>query len=125
MDFYDVSLVHGYNMPISIIPSGSSGWANSNSCEMVQCISDLNRKCPSYLQVRGSNGRVVGCMSTCMAYNKPEYCCTGEYGGSQTCKRTNYSEVFKAACLTSYSYADDDPTSTFTCEGANCLIRFC
>ncbi|PON86267.1 Thaumatin [Trema orientale] len=124
VDFYDVSLVDGYNMPISIIPLGGSRSAGSNSCKIVRCVSDLNQRCPSGLQVR-RNRRVVGCMSACMAFNKPEYCCTGKYGGPQTCKPTNYSKVFKAACPTTYSYAYDDPTSTFTCQGANYLIRFC
>lgn len=124
MDFYDVSLVDGYNMPVSITPSGGSG-SGSYSCKVVQCVSDLNRRCPSQLQVRTKNGRVVGCKSACMAFNQPQYCCTGEYGSPQTCKPTNYSRAFKDACPTSYSYAYDDPTSTFTCRGANYLIRFC
>lgn len=50
MDFYDVSLVDGYNMPVSITPSGGSG-SGSYSCKMVQCVSDLNRRCPNQLQV--------------------------------------------------------------------------
>lgn len=119
VDFYDVSLVDGYNMPISIIPTGGSG-----SCKPVKCLSDLNKRCPSGLQVKW-RGHVVGCKSACMAFNKPEYCCTGAYGNPQTCKPTSYARAFKASCPTAYSYAYDDPTSTFTCKGANYLIRFC
>lgn len=119
VDFYDVSLVDGYNMPISIIPVGGSG-----SCKPVNCLRDLNKYCPKGLQVK-RQGRVVACNSACMALNKPEYCCTGAYGSPQTCKPTSYSRVFKAICPTAYSYAYDDPTSTFTCKGANYLIRFC
>ncbi|KAF3452678.1 hypothetical protein FNV43_RR03111 [Rhamnella rubrinervis] len=119
MDFYDVSLVDGYNMPVSIIPEGGSG-----SCKAVKCLSDLNKRCPNGLQVRW-HGRVIGCKSACMAFNKPEYCCTGAYGNPQTCKPTSYARAFKASCPTAYSYAYDDPTSTFTCKGANYLIRFC
>lgn len=122
IDYYDVSLVDGYNMPISIIPSnGSTG---IGMCKAVRCVSELNRNCPKSLQVQ-RKGRVVACNSACMAFNTPEYCCTGAYGSPSTCKPTNYSKVFKASCPTAYSYAYDDPTSTFTCKGANYLIRFC
>ncbi|XP_058075579.1 thaumatin-like protein [Magnolia sinica] len=119
LDFYDVSLVDGYNLPVSILPSGSSG-----TCQEVRCVSDLNRSCPAALQVM-REGRVVACKSACMAFGSPEYCCTGEFGGPGTCKPTAYSRVFKAACPTAYSYAYDDPTSTFTCKGADYLITFC
>ncbi|RVW97190.1 Pathogenesis-related protein 5 [Vitis vinifera] len=70
-------------------------------------------------------GTVVACNSACMAFNKPEYCCSGAYSTPETCKPTEHSNVFKASCPTSYSYAYDDPTNTFTCKGANYLIRFC
>lgn len=46
-DFYDVSLVDGYNMPVSIIPSGGYG-----RCKAVKCRSDLNQNCPGGLEVR-------------------------------------------------------------------------
>ncbi|MED6171804.1 hypothetical protein PIB30_044222, partial [Stylosanthes scabra] len=72
-DFYDLSLVDGYNMPVSIFPSGGS-----SQCKAVTCRSDLNRHCPSGLEVR-RRGKIVGCKSACMAFNKPEYCCTGDF----------------------------------------------
>ena len=105
-------------MPVSIFPSGGSG-----ECKAVTCVSDLNQRRPKDLQIL-RNGTVVACNSACMAFNKPEYCCSGAYMTPETCKPTEYSKVFKASCPTSYSYAYDDPTSTFTCKGANYLIRF-
>lgn len=63
--------------------------------------------------------------SACLAFDKPEYCCTGAYGSPQTCKPTVYSKTFKLACPLAYSYAYDDPTSTFTCQKANYSIGFC
>ncbi|KAA8520262.1 hypothetical protein F0562_014518 [Nyssa sinensis] len=71
LDFYDISLVDGYNIPLSITPFGGSG-----ECKRVRCLSDMNRRCPSGLQVI-SSGRVVACKSACLAFDKPEYCCTG------------------------------------------------
>lgn len=119
LDFYDVSLVDGYNVPVSVSPSGGSG-----ACQTVKCISDLNRQCPGGLEVK-RNGTTVACKSACLAFDKPEYCCTGAYGSPQTCKPTVYSKAFKLACPMAYSYAYDDPTSTFTCKNANYSIRFC
>ncbi|KAJ4787236.1 hypothetical protein LUZ62_038482 [Rhynchospora pubera] len=113
-DFYDVSLVDGYNLPIMVQPSGS--------CMATGCTVDLNQKCPAELRV--ANGDA--CKSACEAFNKPEYCCSGAYGNPNTCKPTMYSQLFKSACPRSYSYAYDDPTSTFTCTGgADYIVTFC
>ena len=123
VDYYDVSLVDGYNVPMSIVPVGYR--AGSSPCRTVRCQSDLNRICPKGLQVLSPAGEVVACKSVCMAFGTPEFCCTGEYASPEKCHPTEYSKVFKDACPTSYSYAYDDPTSIFMCRGANYLITFC
>lgn len=115
-DFYDVSLVDGYNLPMVIV--GSSG---SGKCATTGCVTDLNRRCPAELRV----GDGEGCRSACEAFGKPEYCCSGEYGTPDTCRPSAYSQLFKTACPSSYSYAYDDATSTFTCSGADYEIAFC
>ncbi|CAN6206852.1 unnamed protein product [Urochloa humidicola] len=122
-DFYDVSLVDGYNIPIAMTPYHGSG-AN---CVPAGCVSDLNRVCPQGLAVRGGDGnRVVGCRSACAAYGAPQYCCTGQFGTPQQCKPTAYSRLFKSACPKAYSYAYDDPTSILTCSaGASYVFTFC
>lgn len=45
-DFYDVSLVDGYNLPIAIRPFKGTG-----KCSYAGCVSDLNVMCPVGLQV--------------------------------------------------------------------------
>lgn len=115
-DFYDVSLVDGYNLPM--IVEGSGG---SSTCETTGCVTDLNRRCPTELKTDGGGG----CKSACEAFGTPEYCCVGAYGTASTCKPSPYSEIFKSACPKSYSYAYDDATSTFTCTGADYTITFC
>ncbi|GKV46354.1 hypothetical protein SLEP1_g53339 [Rubroshorea leprosula] len=118
-DFYDVSLVDGFNVPLSITPQGGDPGCNSTSCPM-----DINKVCPPELQV--VVGTVMGCKSACVAFNQPQYCCTGAYGSPETCPPTKYSQFFKSQCPQAYSYAFDDKTSTFTCTGgANFLITFC
>ncbi|EMS45761.1 hypothetical protein TRIUR3_14111 [Triticum urartu] len=50
----------------------------------------------------------------------------GAYANPGTCRPTSYSQVFKMACPRSYSYAFDDPTSTFTCAGGpDYTVTFC
>ncbi|WCJ35086.1 Pathogenesis-related thaumatin superfamily protein [Euphorbia peplus] len=115
-DFYDVSLVDGYNLPLIVEPNGGSG-----NCLSTGCVTDLNRNCPSELRV----GSGEACKSACEAFGTPEYCCSGAFGTPDTCKSSIYSEMFKAACPKSYSYAYDDATSTFTCMAADYLITFC
>ncbi|CAN4123004.1 unnamed protein product [Withania somnifera] len=115
-DFYDVSLVDGYNLPTAIQAVGGSG-----SCDTTGCVKDLNRMCPNELRV----GDGQACMSACEAFGTPEYCCSGAYGSPSTCTPSRYSAIFKNVCPKSYSYAYDDATSTFTCTGADYMIIFC
>ncbi|KAE8657302.1 hypothetical protein F3Y22_tig00116996pilonHSYRG00415 [Hibiscus syriacus] len=119
LDFYDVSLVNGFNVPISVTPLKGKG-----NCSTVGCNSDLRRNCPFELAVK-ANGKVIACRSACDVFNTDEYCCRGTHGNPSTYQPTYYSKTFKSACPTSYSYAYDDPTSIFTCSRADYVIIFC
>lgn len=134
MDFYDVSIVDGYNLPIKITPvdgSYNTGDTGTNYCKAAGCVSDLNADCPAELAVK-SGQWTVACMSACMKFNNDQYCCRGAYGSPNTCKPAewpfDYASVFKKACPDAYSYAYDDGTSTFTCKGnpaTKYTIAFC
>ncbi|KAL2319091.1 hypothetical protein Fmac_032967 [Flemingia macrophylla] len=115
-DFYDVSLVDGFNLPILVDPSGGSG-----ICGSTGCVADLNQHCPNELRVADSGA----CRSACQVFGSSEYCCRGAYASPATCKPSVYSQIFKSVCPKSYSYAYDDATSTFTCTGADYTITFC
>lgn len=115
-DFYDVSLVDGYNLQMVVEVNGGSG-----SCATTGCVEDLNRRCPNELKVDGGGG----CKSACDAFGTPEYCCKGAYDTPAACGPSAYSQLFKSACPRSYSYAYDDATSTFTCTGADYTVTFC
>ncbi|XP_048629488.1 pathogenesis-related thaumatin-like protein 3.5, partial [Brassica napus] len=119
LDFYDVSLVDGFNLPMSVTPMNGKG-----NCSVAGCVADLRSKCPPELAVK-SKGKVVSCRSACDVFDRDEYCCRGVYGNPVTCRPTNYSKMFKEACPTAYSYAYDDPTSIFTCSGTDYVISFC
>ncbi|CAN6220069.1 unnamed protein product [Urochloa humidicola] len=123
-DFYDVSLVDGFNVPVLVAPHAPPSPAASNgSCQATGCAADLNRACPPELRVVVAGGGGVGagavaCRSACEAFAEAEYCCSGAYASPAACGPTAYSRLFKAACPLAYSYAYDDATSTFTCAAA-------
>lgn len=122
LDFYDVSLVDGSNLPILLVPQGGQG----GNCTTTGCLVDLNEGCPSELKVTaGDGGGSVACKSACDAFGDPKYCCSGEFGTPATCQPNSYSQYFKSSCPRSYSYAYDDGTSTFTCASADYVITFC
>ncbi|KAL6856090.1 hypothetical protein ACP4OV_018892 [Aristida adscensionis] len=118
-DFYDISNVDGFNVPIQIT-------ASDGSCATVTCGADINAACPAALAEKAADGSTVGCKSSCLAFNTDEFCCRGAYGSPGTCKPSSYSMFFKQRCPQAYSYAYDDTSSTFTCaSGANYNIVFC
>ncbi|KAH8520590.1 hypothetical protein H0E87_001873 [Populus deltoides] len=119
-DFYDISLVDGFNIPISITPQGGS-----TGCPSTSCAANVNAVCDPRLAVKGADGTVIACKSACLAFNQPQYCCTGDHNTADTCPPTQYSMTFKQQCPQAYSYAYDDKSSTFTCpSGGNYLITF-
>ncbi|KAJ0462987.1 putative Thaumatin family [Helianthus annuus] len=120
-DFFVVSLVGGYNLPVLVVPIGGSG----DNCTSTGCTVDLNDRCPSALKVVNSDREAVACKSACVAFGRQEDCCRGAYGTRGTCKPSSYSQVFKTACPRASSYAYDDQTSTFSCTGADYQITFC
>ena len=61
LDFYDVSIVDGYGLPVRVLPSASA-------CHVAECTVDLGPICPSPLKGPfDSNGFSLGCKSACFA----------------------------------------------------------
>ncbi|RZC87125.1 hypothetical protein C5167_042056 [Papaver somniferum] len=127
LDFYDVSLVDGYNLQMLVVPKDGS--AGTGNCNTTGCLVDLNGMCPTELKVLSSDSSTpnVACKSACEAFGEDQYCCRGAYANPDTCHPSSYSEIFKHACPRAYSYAYDDGTSTFTCASSQSdyLITFC
>jgi hypothetical protein len=126
LDFYDLSLVDGYNVPMVLqnVNGTKSGNGTKYDCGSPGCTSDLNATCPAALQVKNSSGAVIACNSACNYFNTDQYCCRNAYGTPSTCPPTSYSQAFKAACPDAYSYAYDDTASTYTCIGGNYNVIF-
>jgi hypothetical protein len=129
-DFYDVSFVDGFNVPMTITPVGGASPIAGNPywCGVAGCGTDLNINCPAALRSVDGSGRTVACKSACEAFNTDQYCCRGAYNVSATCIPANwpvnYAAYFKSGCPNAYSYAYDDATSTFTDAGASYRISF-
>ncbi|KAJ6475448.1 thaumatin-like protein [Mycena sanguinolenta] len=97
-DWYDVSLVDGFNLPMRI--------DNNVGCEAPSCPVDLGTNCPAALHGPfNSAGFAVGCKSACYvdavndnAANSPN-CCSGQYDTAATCPPSG---------VTDYSYFKDN-----------------
>ncbi|XP_051137693.1 thaumatin-like protein [Andrographis paniculata] len=111
LDFFDISLVDGFNVPMDFSPS-------SGGCSRgIRCAADINGRCPAQLRAPG------GCNNPCTVYKTEPYCCVGR---PQDCRPTDLSRFFKGLCPDAYSYPKDDQTSTFTCPGGtNYRVVFC
>ncbi|GFY87903.1 similar to THAUMATIN-LIKE PROTEIN 1 [Actinidia rufa] len=64
LDFYDVSLVDGYNLPMIVEAIGGG----SGMCASTGCVADLNQQCPA--ELRAADG--AACRSACEAFGTPE-----------------------------------------------------
>ncbi|GJV10023.1 G-type lectin S-receptor-like serine/threonine-protein kinase [Tanacetum coccineum] len=95
-EFYNVSIVNGFNIPMTVEPS------RDGSCEITGCVNDLNQRCPSELKFEAGGG----CMN-----------CQG------SCDQSNYWWLFKWACPKAILYESD--FDTYSCRLADYTVRFC
>uniref|UniRef100_A0A0E0BVJ4 Thaumatin-like protein n=1 Tax=Oryza glumipatula TaxID=40148 RepID=A0A0E0BVJ4_9ORYZ len=116
-DFLDLSLIDGFNVPVSFQPTNGGG-AGCSKGRGPRCGVDITARCLPELRVPG------GCASACGKFGGDVYCCRGKY--EHVCPPTSYSMFFKGLCPDAYSYAKDDQTSTFNCPaGTNYRVDFC
>ncbi|KAJ7736257.1 thaumatin [Mycena metata] len=130
-DFYDVSLVDGYNLPVRI--------DNNVGCPVPTCGVDLGPICPAALKGPfDSSGFPVGCKSACLVDslagnngNSPN-CCTGSHNTPQTCPNSGVLDYsfFKTNCPNAYAYAYDESSQSalWTCahsKNAQYTVTFC
>ncbi|KAJ4960257.1 hypothetical protein NE237_020167 [Protea cynaroides] len=119
---FDVSLVDGYNLPVSVYANTKS--VDEGNCYIGGCGKNINSCCPPELQVKDGRGTVVACKSACLAFNLDVFCCRNAYGSPGKCKANVYSKLFKDACPSYYSYAFDKPSSV-SCSSKEYIITFC
>ncbi|KAJ3556649.1 hypothetical protein NP233_g6777 [Leucocoprinus birnbaumii] len=130
LDWYDVSLVDGYNLPMRI--------DNTAGCGIPKCAVDLGPNCPAPLKgPYDSSGFPVGCRSACQANldgnqaDSPN-CCSGSHNTAATCPPSGvaYYSYFKGNCPDTYVYAYDESSGTalWNCPAsanADYTITFC
>ena len=148
-DYYDISIVDGFNLPVQIeLVTGTYkkvGRSDSQyDCTIAGGGADLNAKAATELPLLAykKNGKIVGVLSACK-YSKvstgsenPAYCCLPPYLNKNCNPATwpanvNSAKLFKKYYPLVYSYAFDDEASTFTCRNngpakyTEYLITFC
>lgn len=119
--FFDVSLVDGYNIPVSL--TARQGFPK---CTIRGCRKNLNGLCPQELEILNENEKVVvACKSACLAFDLDNFCCRKQYGSPAKCKASVYSKIFKDACPSYFSYAFDTPPPLVNCASRENVITFC
>ncbi|PUZ39053.1 hypothetical protein GQ55_9G250500 [Panicum hallii var. hallii] len=122
---YDVSLVDGYNLPVSVSAVPGTGAADPSKCAIAGCARDVNAVCPPEMQVTAKSA-VVACKSACLAFGLDAFCCRGAYATPAACRGSVYSRLFKDACPAYYSYAyDTTATTASACHAREYVITFC
>ena len=115
LDFYDVSMVDGANLPMYITTSNTTtpDQVDSRGCSSGGCTKPV--VCPSAMTVAGG-----ACESPCAAFDNDMYCCRGTWAGRADCDPSkwtpDYALVFKDAEPYAYSYSYDD-SATMSCKG--------
>ncbi|KAI9497656.1 thaumatin [Zychaea mexicana] len=123
-DYYDISLVDGYNEPMKMEPINPDKTSSEDFRRCGEPTCTQGPKCPTELELKDDNGKVVGCQSACSKFRTPEHCCVGDYPEG-VCEPSEYSKLFKSACPDAYSYAYDDATSTYLCRADGYKVTFC
>jgi hypothetical protein len=120
LDFYDVSMVDGSNLPmyIHVTKGKATKKVSARGCIPAGCTKLVD--CPKVLRV-DADGKAVACESACLRFGTDQYCCRGKYSSRAACNPAkwpvDYARVFKRAEPYAYSYVDDDATSVYTCSG--------
>ncbi|KAK7393204.1 hypothetical protein VNO78_21731 [Psophocarpus tetragonolobus] len=84
-DFYDISLVDGFNLLLFVIPQGGL-----KGCNRTSCPSDVNTVCLPNFVVEGSDGSVIAYKSARLALDQPEYCCIRPFASANKCPPTPF-----------------------------------
>ncbi|CAH1118896.1 unnamed protein product [Phaedon cochleariae] len=127
VDYYDVTLVDGFNIGASVQPENGVGNGGNLSCKPASCMHEFKRDCPTELRLNSPHG-VLGCKSPCQTFKTDEYCCRGVHKTPSTCKsdtwENDYAAMFKKECPDAFSYIFDKDDKTFTCRADHYIITF-
>ncbi|GKF54121.1 thaumatin-like protein 1, partial [Tanacetum coccineum] len=102
-NYYDVSLLSGFNLPMTIEAKGTE-----DSCRLTGCATDLNKQCPKDLKLEGGGG----CKSACQVYPTKDYCCTYLDYGEEKCNPTSHAGAEPIGWLAGAQPPPTAPTCT-------------
>ncbi|CAM6024089.1 unnamed protein product [Sphagnum balticum] len=111
LDFYDISNVNGYNLPLMVTVTTivSPGKKSGLECGNPQCGININSFCQSPNKITGGPGD--GC------YN---------IDGPTATSPTNGTEAFANACPDAFSYSTDNANHVYFCQtGSEYAVVFC
>ncbi|KAJ0980431.1 hypothetical protein J5N97_008686 [Dioscorea zingiberensis] len=83
LDFIDISLAEGFNVPMDFSPTAGCD-------QRIRCTADINGLCPTELQSPGG-----GCNDPCTVFKTDEYCCYSGYNCAD--HDTSLLEILKSA----------------------------
>jgi hypothetical protein len=138
-DFYDLSLVDGFNIPISMSAVGGTKSRSlpvdsKYNCGSPSCPRFNMQRCPPELRLLGSNGEPIACLSICAAVHSEQHrsqhpilqsIWTGKSNG------TGYSLANLVCCACGENNTGCyDPRSEFCCspidpmsKGGKCFVE--
>ncbi|KAI5454371.1 hypothetical protein NCC49_004426 [Naganishia albida] len=135
-DWYNLSLVDGFNIPMQIKLSKTTA-----ECPNLTCSTDILKTCPKQLLDFGGSVCSSACkkklalgsyknLDTGAIVKGDRNCCTGPFDVPGTCpaEGVDYYNVFKSACPDAYAHAYDDKKSLQQCPKSvqpDYTITFC
>ncbi|XP_045814061.1 pathogenesis-related thaumatin-like protein 3.5 isoform X2 [Trifolium pratense] len=105
-DFFRISLVNGYNLPMVVEPQVGNG---SGNCTSTGCMVPLGTVCPSQLKVM-SGGDCIGCRSACKPFSK--HCSSKFFAKACPHAKVDATKTFQSVCATTDYFITFCPTST-------------
>jgi hypothetical protein len=144
--WYDVSLVDGYSIAATIVPSREGGDCVRTNCNLHfdQCPTNEDYGIGDLRVYR--HGQGVACLSPCKKWNYPppygfgrdemippgvDMCCPTPPIWPEQCRtgpvvNTQYVHLVHRNCPSAYSYAYDDDAGLHYCQGGvNFAVTFC
>lgn len=126
VDYYDVSFVDGFNLPVRVEPinliNDHPVSSDPQHCQATFC--NNMPECPADLRFQRTK-TWMACQSACSRYRQDEYCCTGEHNKPETCTTNHFARAIKAVCPDVYTYPYDDEFSVYACQAPAYLVTFC
>jgi len=111
LDFYDVSMVDGANLPmyINITAGETADKISRTGCVPAGCTEPVD--CPSALQVK-VGAAVVACDSACARFGTDQYCCRGAWAPRSQCDPAEWPVDYAAVSRRPSPTPTHTPTMT-------------